>query len=121
MTRIPSIYLLLFLAALSWAALLLFTRFIPPGSPVAFCLFFLIFGIALNSTLAPLTYSIEQRVFPKRHYYLLMGYALRQSSLLTIAVILNLVFLALHSWNIIVALIILVAAVILEILFLARK
>ncbi len=121
MARSSSIYLLLPLAALGWAALLLFTRFIPPNSPLAFCVFFLIFGFALSSTLAPLTYSIEQRIFPKRHYHLLTRYALRQSALLTAAVILNLIFLALHSWNIIMALIILLAAVILEILFLARK
>jgi hypothetical protein len=48
-------------------------------------------------------------------------YALRQSALLTIAIVLNLIFLALHTWNVVMALIILLAVVILEILFLARK
>jgi hypothetical protein len=121
MVRVSSLYRLLFVAFLGWCAVLLFTRFVPPHSTLAFAFFFIIFGISLISTLAPLIYAIEQRIFPKHHAYLLVGYALRQSLLFTLATVLNLLFLALHSWNIIMALVILLAAVILEILFLARK
>jgi hypothetical protein len=119
--RKSSIYLLFFIAVPAWLILLLFTRFVPPSSLFAFSVFFLIFGIALSSTLAPIVYSIELRVFPKYHAYLLVRYAMRQSALLTVAAILNLIFLALHTWNVVMALIILLAAIILEVLFLSRK
>jgi hypothetical protein len=119
--RKSSIYLLFFIAVSAWIILLLFTRFVAPSSLFAFCVFFLIFSIALSCTFAPIIYSIELRVFPKYHFYLLVRYALRQSALLTTAIVLNLIFLVLHTWNIVMALIILLAAVILEILFLARK
>lgn len=121
MTRGPSIYLLFVVAGLAWAGLLLFTRFVAPATLLAFCIFFLIFSIALCSTLIPLAYSVDRRVFSKHHYYLLTRYALRQSGLLTVATVLNFIFLALHSWNAIMALITLLTAVILEVLFLARK
>ena len=121
MARKSSIYLLFFIAVPAWLILLLFTRFVAPSSLFAFCVFFLFFSLALSSTLAPIIYSVELRVFPKYHYYHLVRYAMRQSALLTIAVDLNLIFLVLHTWNVVMALIILLAAIILEVLFLARK
>jgi hypothetical protein len=45
----------------------------------------------------------------------------RQGILLSLCIVLNLILRALHSWNIITAIIIFVAAIVVEIVSLARK
>jgi hypothetical protein len=50
-----------------------------------------------------------------------MRHALRQGLLLALVIIFNLMLRVWHSWNILAALIIFVAAVIIEVLSLARK
>lgn len=121
MTNRTALYLLLLLALLAWGGLLLFTRFVPPDSTLAFVIFFLILGIALTCTIAPLAYAFSARFLTVRQYRPNVRHALRQGALLALCVVLNLLLRALHSWNIFAAIVILVAAVVIEVLSLARK
>lgn len=116
-----SLYTTVIIAPFAWAGLLLFTRFIPPHSFGAFVLFFGILSIALICTLTPIAYAINGRLLATRLYHATMRHALRQAILLSLAIVLNLILRALHSWNIFMAIVILGAAVIIEILSLARK
>jgi hypothetical protein len=115
------LYTLLAIAAVAWIALALFTRFVPPTTVAALLAFFLVLLVALISSLTPLTFMLSKRLLEGRYYRVTIRQALRQSCLLALAVMLNLGLRALHSWNPVMALIILAAAVIVEILFLARK
>ncbi len=116
-----SLYTTVIIAPFAWAGLLLFTRFIPPHSFSAFVLFFSILSVALICTLTPVAYAINERLLATRLYHATMRHALRQAILLSLAIVLNLILRALHSWNIFMAIVILGAAVIIEILSLARK
>ena len=109
-------------AVLAWGGLLLFTRFVPPQTVLAFVAFFLVLTLALICTFASLAYAVGQRIFAsRRRHRITWYYALRQGALLSSAIVLNLILRALHSWNVIMAMVIVVAAVIVEVLFLARK
>ncbi|MBV9230139.1 MAG: hypothetical protein JOZ18_12555 [Chloroflexi bacterium] len=121
MTNRSSLWILLLIALLTWGGLLLFTRYVPPHSIAAFIAFFLILSIALTSTIAPIAYFISHRVLPRHFYRTTIRQAIRQGALLTLVVILNLILRALHSWNIFMAIVILVAAIMVEALFLAKK
>jgi len=81
----------------------------------------LLLGLALTSTLTPIAYGIGLRFITSHLYRATVRHALRQSILLSLAIILNLILRALHSWNIFMGLIIFVAVIIVEVLFLARK
>lgn len=121
MSRHVSLYLLLLLAAVAWGALLLYTRYIPPATVMAFVAFFLLLSIALVCTLTPIVYFIGLRLFPKRLYYATQRHALRQGILLSLIVVLNILLSTLNSWNIFTAIIILAVAIVVEVLSLARK
>jgi hypothetical protein len=121
MTRRASIYTLLLMAFVAWGGLLLFTRFVPPQSLLAFCAFFLLLAIALTGTFSPLAYVVGLRVFSLRHYRATLRHAIRQGILLSLVIVLNLILRALHSWSIFAAIVIVVVAVVLEVLSLARK
>ncbi|HZT99059.1 MAG TPA: hypothetical protein VFA10_05335 [Ktedonobacteraceae bacterium] len=109
-------------AIFAWGGLLLLTYSVPPQTVVAFAGFFLVLTIALTCTFGPLAYALGQRIFAsRRRHRITWYYALRQGALLSFAVVLNLILRALHSWNIIMALAIVGAAIIVEVLFLARK
>jgi hypothetical protein len=108
-------------ALLAWIALLIFTGFVPPHTVLAFITFFLILCVALLCTLTPITYILGRLLLLRRRYLVTIGYALRQATLLAFVILLNMILRALHSWNIFAALVILAAAVITEILALARK
>ncbi len=117
-----SLYALLGVAVLAWGGLLLFTHFVPPQRLLVFAAFFLLLTLALICTFAPLAYALGRRLFPsRRRHRITWYYALRQGTLFSFAIVLNLILRALHSWNIIMALVIVGAAVIVEVLFLARK
>ena len=116
-----SLYTTRIIALFAWAGLLLFTRFVPPDSFSAYVLFFGILSVALICTLTPVAYAINGRLLATRLYHATMRHALRQAILLSLAIVLNLILRALHSWNIFMAIVILGAAVIIEILSLARK
>lgn len=100
---------------------MLYTRYTPPRSFLAFTGFFVILGITLGSTLTPITYTIGSRLFPIRIYQATLRHAARQAVLITLVVIFNLILRALHSWNIFTAIAIIAAAIIFEMLTLARK
>jgi|SRR5579859_2757205 len=112
---------LLLLAPFLWGGLLLYTRFIPPHTLLAFTAFFLLIGIAIASTLAPIAYFIGLRFLSSRLYRTTLRHALRQGILLSLCIVLNLILLSLHSWNIFAAIIIFAAAIVIEIISLARK
>src|SRR5690242_5688726 len=121
MSNRSSLSLLLLIAPLAWGALLLFTYFVPPTSLVASTIFILVLAVALTSTLSPLAYVIGSRVLSLRLYRATMRHAIRQGALLSLVIVLNAILHALQSWNIFTAVVILGAAVVLEILSLARK
>ena len=121
MTNRTALYILLLLIPVTWGGLLLFTRFIPPNSTLAFVSFFLILGVAITCTLAPLAYFFSLRFLSVRQYHPNMRHALRQSALLALCIVLNLLLRALHSWSIFAAIVIFVAAIVIEVLALARK
>ncbi len=121
MTGRAVLYSSVAVALLAWIAVALFTRFVAPTSIVAFMLLFVLLGIALTCTLTPITYGIGLRLITSRVYRATISHAVRQALLLSLAVILNLILLSLHSWNIFTCIIIFAAAIVVEVLFLARK
>ena len=121
LTNRATTYLLLMLALLTWAGIVLFTRYVPPQSLMAFTVFFALLAVALASTFAPVAYVIGLRFISSRLYRATMRHAVRQGMLLSLCIVLNLILRAMHSWNIITAIIIFVAAIVIEIVSLARK
>jgi hypothetical protein len=121
MTRRATLYILLLFAPFAWGGLLLFTRFVPPDTLLAFTVFFFLLGIALVCTFSPLAYFLSLRFLSSRLYRATVRHALRQGILLSLCIVLNLVLRALHSWNIFTSILIFAAALVIEILSLARK
>ncbi len=113
--------ILLVLAPLVWGGLLLFTYFISPRTLLPFITFFLLLGVALTCTFTPIAYVIGRRFLSAQIYSATVRYALRQGALLSLCIVLNFILRALHSWNIFMAILIVVAAIIIEVLFLAKK
>ncbi len=116
-----TLYILILLAPFLWGGLLLFTRYIPPQTVVAFIAFFVLLSVAITSTFAPIAYFISLRFLSSRLYRTTVRHALRQGALLSLCIVLNLILLSLHSWNIFAAIIIFAAAIVIEILSLGRK
>jgi hypothetical protein len=124
MTRIQNrtaLSLLLFMALLVWGGLITFTRFVPPDSVLAYTAFFVLLGVALTCTLAPIAYFIGLRFLSSRLYRATMRHALRQGALLSLCIVLNLLLRSLHSWNIFTAIVIFIAAIVVEVVSLGRK
>ena len=121
LTNRNALYLLIVLAPFAWGGLLLFTRYVPPHIPLAYAAFFLLLGIALTSTFSPLAYLIALRFLSSRLYRATVRHALRQGALLSLCIILNLLLRSLHSWNIFTAILIFGAAIVIEVVSLARK
>lgn len=121
MTTRVSLSLLLLLALVAWGMLVLFTHLIAPGTALSFITFFIILLVALTSTFTPVAYAISRALLAQRAYRPTLGQSLREGALLALAIVLNLLLLSLHSWNIFTALASVAAAVVLEVLFLARK
>ena len=121
MTNRNALYTLMILAPIGWGGILLFTRFVPPHTTLAFVAFFVLLGVALTSTFSPVLYFIGLRFLSSRLYRATVRHALRQGALLSLCIILNLILLSLHSWNIFTAIVIFVATVVIEVVSLARK
>ena len=121
MTGRAVLYSSIVIAPLAWIALIVFTKLVAPTNVTAFVLLFVILGIALTSTFTPIAYGIGLRFMTSHLYRSTVRHALRQAILLSLVIILNLMLRALHSWNLFTGLIILVAAIVVEVLFLARK
>ena len=120
-TRRSILLTLLLIAPLAWGLLLLYARFVPPHNFLAFTCFFVLLALALASTLTPVAYALGSRLFPLHIYQATLQHAARQAILLTLIVLFNLILSSLHSWNIYTSLAILAAAVVFEVLALARK
>ena len=121
LTNRVTISLLFVLALFTWAGIVVFTRYVPPQGMMAFVAFFVLLEVALVSTFAPVAYIVGLRFISSRLYRATMRHAVRQGILLSLCIVINLILRALHSWNIITAIIIFVAAIIVEIVSLARK
>ena len=121
MTRRNALYALMILAPIGWGGLLLFTRFVPPHTPLAFVSFFVLLGVALTSTFSLVLYFISLRFLSSRLYRATVRHAIRQGALLALCIIFNLILLALHSWNVFTAILIVGIAVVIEVLSLGRK
>jgi hypothetical protein len=112
---------LIVLVPISWAALLLFVNVVPPRGIIVFVVFFILLDVALTSTFAPIAYAISLRFLASRLYRATVRHAIRQGALLALCIVLNLLLRALHSWNILTAVLIFAAAIMIEVVSLARK
>jgi len=121
LTNRNALYYLVILAPLAWAGLAIFVNFVPPRGLLAFVVFFLLLDVALTSTFSPIAYAISLRFISSRLYRATVRHAIRQGALLALVIVLNLILRALHSWSIITAIIIVVAAIVIEVVSLARK
>jgi len=121
MTNRIALNLLMVLAPLTWAALLVFTHFVPPQTVLAYATFFVLLGVALTSTLSPLAYFISLRFVSSRLYRATVRHALRQGALLSLWIVFNLLLRALHSWSLFVAIVSLGIILVVEVLSLGRK
>jgi hypothetical protein len=121
MTNRIALNLLMVLAPLAWAALLVFTHFVPPQTVLAYATFFVLLGVALTSTFSPLAYFISLRFISSRLYRATVRHALRQGALLSLWIVFNLLLRALHSWSLFVAIVSLDIILVVEVLALGRK
>jgi len=121
MSNRNALYILMILAVIGWGGLVLFTRFVPPHMLLAFVAFFVLLGVAITSTFSPVLYFLSLRFLTSRGYRASVRHALRQGSLIALCVIFNLILLALHSWNVFTAILILGIAIVVEVLSLGRK
>src|SRR5258708_28783766 len=108
-------------ALLAWGVLLLFTRYIAPQSVPALIAFFVLLGVALLCTLAPLIYLIARAMLAGRVTRPSLVQATRQSGLISIWIIFNLLLRVLHSWSLFTAIVSFGIIVVIEILALGRK
>jgi hypothetical protein len=121
MTNRSALYTLMILAPLAWGGLFVFTYFVPPHTLLAFVALFVLLGVAFTCTFSPLAYFVTSPFLSSRKYQVTIRQVLRQGALLSLGIILNLILLALRSWSIFTAVVIFVAAVVVEVLSLARK
>jgi hypothetical protein len=121
MTNRTALNMLMLFAPLAWAALLVFTHFVPPQAVQAYVTFFVLLSVALTSTLSPLAYFISLRFISSRLHRATMRHALRQGALLSLWIVFNLLLRALHSWNLFVAIVSLGIIIVIEVLSLGRK
>lgn len=120
-TRHPILALAL-LALAAWLGLLLFGRFVRPAGLLTPTLFLLLLFIALALTLAPLAQLVGGRLIRSKWYFQhRRRHALRQGTLVALAIVTNLALLALGAWFWADVLLILLAAVLVEFIVLARK
>lgn len=120
-TRHPIVALTL-LALAAWIGLLLFGRFVRPAGLLAPALFLLLLFIALAASFTPIAQLVGTRLVRSKWYYQhRWRHALRQGTLITLAIITNLALLALGAWFWADVLLIVIAAVLVELIALARK
>lgn len=116
-----SVYRLLLISLLAWSGLLLFTYFVKPQSLLALVIFFLIASVALTSTFSIITYGIGRYMLPSHVYHVTIRRAIRQGALLSLAIVLNLILRILHSGSLFTGIMIVAAAVVVEVLILAKQ
>jgi len=121
LTNRNALHFLIVLAPLAWAGLAIYIYFVPPRGLLSLVAFFLLLDVALTGTFSPIAYAISMRFISSRLYRAAVRHAIRQGALLALVIVLNLILRALHSWSIVTAIIILAAAVVIEVVSLARK
>lgn len=110
------------IALLAWGGLLLFTRFIAPQSVSSFLGFFVLLGVALLCTFAPLIYLISRLILRRRVTRpLRISQVTRQTVLISAWIIFNLLLRLLHSWSIFTAVVSFGIIMVIEFLALGRK
>ncbi len=100
--------------------LLLFTRFVAPGPAWALLIVFLLLGLVLTGICAPLVYLCRWLIPRLRRSGLITNHSLRESAILSIYILFNLLMHLLQSWNPAIALVSLGIAIIIEVLILGR-
>jgi hypothetical protein len=113
--------ILFVIGLLGWSGLWFFLNYVPPRNVMAISAFLLILAVSFIGTLTPFTYMVNTMILTRRQFRVTVRQALRQSTLLALVLVLNLVLLALRSWNIGMIFVTLGAAVVVEILILAKK
>lgn len=108
-------------ALLAWGGLLLFTRYIAPAGALDFLIFFVLLGLALLCTLAPLLYLVTRAILARRLYRPTMIQVIREAGLISAWVIFNLLLRVLHSWSMFTAIVSFGIIVVTEILALSWK
>lgn len=121
MSTRSSISRLLLLAVVAWIGLLFFTYFVGPQSPSALVVFFLIASVTLTSTLSIIIYAISHYLLSSKLYRATIRRAIRQGAFLSLAIILNLILLVMHSGNLFTGIMIVGATLVMEVLILAKK
>jgi hypothetical protein len=114
MSNRSAFLILLSIALVAWGGLLTFTHFIPPRTFLAFSTFFLILAVAITSTIAPFAYLIAGLLFRRCKYKPSMRSAIRRGLLCSVIVVLNLLLRVLNSWNLLTAILIVLAIFIIE-------
>jgi hypothetical protein len=118
MSNRSSISILILIALLSWGGLLFFTYIVPADTSLAFIAVCLILAVALTSTVAPIAYLIAQHFSSTQPT---LRRAIQQGALLALLIMLNLMLSAWRSWNILTALLITFAVVVIGVIALTRK
>ena|SRR5436305_13362416 len=112
---------LILIALFSWGGLVWFTYAVSPQTFPAFIALFLILAVALTSTTAPIVYMIDLFVSSRRASQPTARSAIRRGALFALIVVLNLTLRALSSWNVVTAILIVLAVIVVEVIALARK
>ncbi len=119
--RHPMIALVL-VALGAWVTLGLFGTFVSPDSALARSAFLLLLFLALTATLTPLARLAGIRLVRTKWYHLHgVRHALRQGALIALAIVANLVLIALGAWFWADVILILLAVVLVEMIAFARK
>jgi len=121
LSKRAALTIIVLLAICAWGGLLFYTRYVPPQEWPSYLAFFAILGVALTCSFAFFAYVISRFFFSSRFYKATVPTSLRQGVLLALVIIFNLVLRALNSWNIVTAIVILVAAIVVEVILLGRK
>ena len=116
MSTRASLFTLILTALLSWGGLVWFTYAVPPQT-FAFIALFLILTVALISTIAPIAYTISRLISPQAT----VRSAIQRGVLFTLIIVLNLTLRALHSWNVVTAVLIVLAVIVVEVMVLTHK
>jgi hypothetical protein len=109
-------------ALVAWLGLGLFGKLVPPTGAVARLLFLLLLLIALTATFTPIAQLAGKRLVRSKWYQQhSLRHALRQGALLALAIVANLALRALDAWFWADVVLIMMAAVLVELIALARK
>jgi|YelNatPaOPRAMG01_1025707.scaffolds.fasta_scaffold304322_2 hypothetical protein len=120
-TRHPMIAVTL-VALGAWVSLGLFGKFVPASGMVAPAVFLLLLFLALAASLTPIAGVVGARLVRSKWYYQhRFRHALRQGTLVALAIVANLALRALSAWFWVDAFLILLAVVLVELIALARK